>query len=379
MYLEKGNFGSETGNVVSPKNLGAKRYVEIGAMPGFGIAESKIQLWHSAKVFQGKQAATLYQKNGDFRVQKGSIYSNHLIAGQHLSVGATPGYGDGTAQLWFVTTPVGRSDVFPNTLYLKGKKDFRARNVLSARVASTHHGLKISATKGFGNGNTELWFGKPGGAAGALDKKNTVPNTVYVRNGDFSTEKGSMTAKYDVHTVLGQVKIAPPKHLRGTKATNFAKLWYSESGTQGAASRSMYLRDGDFRTLTGSIGSAKDFSAHAKTGTLKAKRLQLKTDMRCTNCKFGKIYIKAPTEKKKTPAQKALAAAKVPTLLEESMVLLEQSASAKSSAKQPMIDVELALRKIQDRHRALKAEEGDLTRMIVMAKARLDRLFAASL
>jgi hypothetical protein len=383
VYLRKGNFGSETGSVVSPKDMGAKKYVEIGALPGFGIAESKIQLWHSAKVFQGKQAATLYQKNGDFRVQKGSIYSNHLIAGQHLSVDATPGYGDGTAQLWFVTTPVGRSDVFPNTLYLKGKTDFRARNVLSARAVSTKHGLKISATKGFGNGNTELWFGKPGGAAGALDKKNTVPNTLYVRNGDFSTEKGSMTAKFDVHSVQGQVKIAPQKHLRGTKATNFAEIWYSESGTQGAASKSIYLRDGDFRTLTGSIGSAKHFSANAKTGTLKAKLLQLKTDMRCTNCKFGKIYIKAPIEKKKTPAQKAAAPPKsfvkvqVPTLLEESTVLLEQSASATRSIKQPVIDVELALRKIQDRHGALKAEESELTRMIVMAKARLDRLATA--
>jgi hypothetical protein len=376
LYLRRGNFGTETGNVVSPKDLVAAKYLEMFPFPGFGTRGDKVQLWYSAKRAAGKESATIYQKNGDFRVQAGSVYTNNVGGSRYLGMGAFPGHGKGVAQLFYVEVPTGKVAFQAHSTYLRGKVDFRVQNVYAANDLSTAHGVHINALKGFGNGAAELWFGKAGGAAGALNTKNLAPDTTYVRTGNFRTGKGEMRAKLDVEVVAGEVRVDTHSDLSsGPGKKMYGQLFYSHTGAQGAKDRSLYLRHGDLRTEKGSIAAEQDMIAHTTLGTLRGAKLQLKDRMKCANCKFGKILIEEKLLK--LPHKKAALGAKpVASLLEESMVLLDETNASGAKVAKRHIDVEVALRKLKNRHTTLAAEHSAYSKMLLAAKTRLKTLEA---
>merc|ERR1712046_410979 len=93
---------------------------------------------------------------------------------------------------------------------------------------------------------------------------------------------------------MGSITIAakqtPDKSAMGSAPK--AELWYSDTGsTPTVASKALYLREGNFATATGNIISSKHVWAHPKLGTIKAEKVQLKHELSCETCEFGKIYI----------------------------------------------------------------------------------------
>jgi len=389
LYLKRGNFATQEGNIGSSDSLIAARYAQVGAMKGFGNQEDKIQLWYSAKLQgEGTTLSTLYQKTGDLRLQKGSVYTTDLSSKGLISLQAFPGHGSGTASLYYVDVPAEVTQR-SKSLYLMGKVDFRSRNIFSAKHLITKS-LIVHSTKGFGNGQANLWFGKAGGASGALNEKNLVPNTLYLRDGNFRTQKGGMTAELDAETREGSLKIAPSEAFRvGTKVTQFAELWYSASGASGLASKSLYLKNGDFNTFGGSVKSEQHIHAHNKVGSLKGEKAHIRTSLKCDRCNFGKIYIlppkqqivkgstATPSEGNHPPVRPGTGGhQQVHTMPggrsepfgdhPEALVLLDEGAG-----KTPAIDLGAALVGLHKQHEQLKAEEVRLTSMLRTAMQRL--------
>jgi len=377
LYVKGGNFGTKQGSIVSSSNLIAAKYVEIGALEGYGAKQDKIQLYYSAKLESGAALSTLYQKAGDFRLQQGSIHSKDLSAGRHISIQAKDEAGDESASLWYVDVPLGKQPFRGKSLYVKDKVDFHSRNVYAAKHLIAKKRVLVHPMKGFGNGPAELWFGKSGGAAGALSKKNVAPDTMYLRDGHFNTEAGGMKAALDVVTKEGQLKIAPRQDFRsGTKINDYGQLFYVAASNGGLAKNSLFVKSGDFRTLQGSIASEQDIRAQQKDGTLKAKKAQVQSTMRCDKCNFGKIYImprpvvKSPSGRPGNDKEPHTHEQPLHNMPSEALVLLDEGPSPKSRA----IDVEAALRGLQKQHQQLSAEEAKLRTLLGLAKQQITSL-----
>merc|ERR1712153_120728 len=78
-------------------------------------------------------------------------------------------------------------------------------------------------------------------------------NSLYLKSGDFRTEKGSIVASKDV-IASEYLKIKSfPGYGEGE-----TKLWYSQEGKEKFRSNSLYLAKGDSRTEQGSIYAAKE-------------------------------------------------------------------------------------------------------------------------
>lgn len=194
-----------------------------------------------------------------------------------------------------------------------------------------------------------------------------------------------MTSTLDVESRGGELKIESVHEFGSSMvgSKEFAQLWYSETGTGGLASKTTYLRHGDFKTFQGSIGSEKDIYANKKDGVLRAEKANIHSTLKCNRCNFGKIYI-LPQVVKHTHAKpgtelhphaddhtkgvhKMLA-----NMPNEALVMLDTSTTAKK--KTTAIDVGAALRGLQKQHTALKDEEVKLTNMLQQAVQQLTRM-----
>jgi len=284
--------------------------------------------------------------------------------------------------MFYVDTPFGASTYNSKSLYLKGTTDLRVDNVFATKDLVSFQAVQIGAFDGFGGGDVELWYGKQGGDAGALNTALFSPDTTYVRTGDFATQKGDLAAALDVETQKGVFTLAA-KGNQGSgqsKDPDRAELWYSHTGSSPAiGSKSLYLRKGDFATVSGSI-EAKNIRAQPELGALKAPSVHLKDEMKCKTCEFKKVLIvhgqgqvsQSPTEK--TPLHAApdngAQAQKVPKVLQESLVLLDEG-NAASTGKTHAIDLGLAINKLTARHEVLRSEEALLVEKIAMVSKRL--------
>jgi len=73
----------QKGSLVAEQDVEARRYVKIGAMPGYGSGHTK--LWFSGAGKGRIFPKTLYVQSGDFRTQEGSIASaKDVVAGGTL-------------------------------------------------------------------------------------------------------------------------------------------------------------------------------------------------------------------------------------------------------------------------------------------------------
>lgn len=383
LYLRNGNFATETGSIASPGNLVAAKYVALSAMEGYGSQTLDIaQLYYSAKEEGGNTESTLYLKQGDLRVRAGSIVTSELGA-EKIKINSMEGFGSGAAELFYVDSPVGGSPFQPKSLYVGTPADIRFENAYAKEHLITKHGVKVEAFPGFGSGAAELWFGKKGGEAGALNTAVYAPDTTYLREGDFATQTGDLAAELDIETQKGSFMVAEKRYAGALKVpkTQFAELWYSSTGsTPQIGSKSLYLRKGNFETQTGSIGASKNIRANPAEGSLKGAKVQLKNKMSCDTCEFGKILMlpgmkqQVESPPAKTPLQKVpdnSPKSKIgPSAVDEAMVLLDEGLVTET----PAIDLEVALRKLEQRHQSLRSEEGSLLALLSHAKERLAML-----
>lgn len=259
LYLKEGDFRTQEGSIFAGNSIRASKYLTIEAFPGYGSGELK--LWHCNEEKEGFKANSLYLQNGDFRAQAGSIYaSEHLHTAKYLKIDAFPGYGSGTAKIWFSQT--GRGDYQSGSLYLS-EGDFRTEQGSIHAAKSLHAGryLKIAAWPGHGHGYAKLWHSATG-------HSGYGSNTVYLESGHLSVQKGSLVASKDVEAGR-YVKVGATSGY-GSGST---QLWYSSTGKGKFHSRSLYLDSGDFRTQAGSIASAKDVIAG---DTLTGNKLDVK-------------------------------------------------------------------------------------------------------
>jgi len=251
VYLQKGDFRTQKGSIISSQDVEAGRYLQLAAYPGYGVGTAK--LWYAAarRTKGGAQyeAKTLYLKEGDIAAQKGSIFAKKdVLAGRYLSLKAFPKYGHGTAQFWYVAA--GKSPFRSNTVYLKtGDFATQAGSIVSKKDVTAAGSLRIGAMKGYGQGEAKLWF--------AQSQKNGFgPNSLYLKNGDFRTEVGSIMAAKSVTAGRFVEVNAWPGFGNGA-----AQLWFSKAGKDKFKPDSLYLKTGDFRTQVGSIVAAQDLSA----------------------------------------------------------------------------------------------------------------------
>jgi len=251
LYLDNGDFSTRTGSISASNEIVAGKYLSIKAAKGFG--EGTANFWYSenGKGAQGSEysAQTVYLKDGDFATEKGSISSSEdIIAGRYLSVKAMANYGSGEAQFWYVGA--GKAPYKSNTLYLKNGNFATEAGSISAKYdVVAGQSIRINALEGYGSGETSLWYAK--------ESANGFPaNTLFVKTGDIFASDGNVVANKNL--VAGRaVQInAWPEYGAG-----MAELWYSETGKGDIASKSLYLKSGDFRTEAGSIVASKNLVA----------------------------------------------------------------------------------------------------------------------
>jgi len=258
LYLKEGDFQTQAGDIRAGHNLHASRYVEIKAFPGFGHGSTK--MWHCNRDLEGYKANSLYLKNGDFRTEDGSIHANKdVVAGRYLKVEAKEGFGTGSTRLWY--SAQGKDQYRGKTLYLDhGDFHTETGSIVSAKDMTAGRYLQIKAWPGHGEGFAKLWHSK-------MEARGFGADTLYLENGHFQVQKGSIKASGDIH-VGRELKV-------GAKAgygTGSAALWYSGAGKVGVEPHTLYLDSGDIRTQSGDVRSARD--VHAK-GKLIGKNLEV--------------------------------------------------------------------------------------------------------
>jgi len=251
LYLQKGDFRTRKGSIYSAEDIQAGRFLGVRAYPGFGDGHAKF--WYSAsgttKAGTDFESKTVYLESGNLATQRGSIFSaKDVRASRYLSLKAFPKYGTGTAQFWYVGA--GKAPFKSNTVYLQSGNFATQQGSISAKydVHASQY-LRLSALEGYGTGETQFWYAK-------LERNGYGPDTTYLKTGDFSVLDGSISAAKNV--VAGRsVEIrAWPGYGSGS-----ANLWYSQSGKADFKPNSLYLKSGDFRTEVGSIVAAKDIVA----------------------------------------------------------------------------------------------------------------------
>jgi hypothetical protein len=187
LYLKAGDFRTEQGSIIASKDLVATERLKISAAPGYG--QGQAELWYSQTGRDSFNSNTLYLTHGDLRTQEGSIHAGKdLSAGRYLEVRAWPGHGSGAAQLWH-----GKKEGEQDTaLYLKeGDLQTQAGSLISSRDITVGRFVQVGATEGFGTGSAKLWYSRTGKGA-------VTPNTLHLESGDFHTQTGSMHAAEDV-------------------------------------------------------------------------------------------------------------------------------------------------------------------------------------
>merc|ERR1719421_2297527 len=197
-------------------------------------------------------AKTLYLKDGDFRTQAGSIRAGDTLhASKYVEIKAFPGFGHGSTKMWHCNRDL--EGYKANSLYLDhGDFHTEAGSIVSAKDMTAGRYLQIKAWPGHGEGFAKLWHSK-------MEARGFGADTLYLENGHFQVQKGSLKAAGDVH-VGRDLKV-------GAKAgygTGAAKLWYSGAGKAGVEPHTLYLDSGDLRTQSGSIHSAQDVNAKGK-------------------------------------------------------------------------------------------------------------------
>merc|ERR1711957_867861 len=197
LYLKSGDLRTEAGDIHST-SFKAGRYLAVGT-------ENQAKLYFTATSKHGKESRSLYLKDGDFRIEAGSIIPQNVEAGESFKISALPSFGAGTVNLWYVATPIGKQNQHAHTLYV-GKGDFRTEDgsISSSDLVVKTGSLSVSARPGYGKSSlqsrgtegttvdqAELWYSHVG-----RDKYHS--NTLYMRQGNFQIQSGSLRAKLDV-------------------------------------------------------------------------------------------------------------------------------------------------------------------------------------
>jgi len=310
--------------VVAGKDLEAHRYISINALPGYG--SGKTSLWYCNNAQNGYKYNSLYLKSGDFRTEKGSIVaSKDVVATEKLKLSSAPGYGEGTAELWYSQT--GRGDHRSNTLYLT-HGDFRTQHGSIYAEKDLHVGryLEVSAWPGHGSGTARLWHGK---------KEQAAAPSLYLKEGDFETQAGSIVSSKDIHA--GRYLSIGALDGFGSGS---ARLWYSRTGKGSISPDTLHLESGDFKAQSGSISAAEDIVAGRD---LKAQKLHAEYASVTGSVSAGHLFLgKAPQQEE--------------TLLQDTTELLDVS-----HRNEPHVDVGKAiheldahLRKLSDANKEMK-------------------------
>jgi len=377
LSLASGNFPTATGNIVASKNLIVDEYAAIGAMQGFGAPENKISLWYSAQVDEsaGVAMSTLFQDKGDFRVESGSIHANDVSSGNSIFMKSQDQGESAMASFWYSDASSGLQDGFAaKSLYLSGTVDFRVNNIHASEDLVAKKNVFIHEDEVLGG--SELWFGEPEGDG----TSNGVPNTLYLRSGDFATKKGSIRSLVDIETQKGSLKIAPKEELRndvkdGVQIDDYAELWFSGLPVDGKPSKALRLERADFSTV-GNIGSQIDIRAGAD-GKLKSQRVNVKETFSCRKCHFANIYVMTNVQKSPVPAGAQLH--ELPLTNEESgttqvMVPTEFISMAEGNTQHDLVDLGTAIKEMKKQHENLKSEERKLMGMLHQARSKLQAL-----
>jgi len=170
------------------------------------------------------------------------------------------GHGSGNTKLWYSAT--GKDNYRSNTLYVaNGDFHTEAGSVHAGQDLHAGRYLRIAAWPGHGEGYATLWHSK-------TEHQGFGADTLYLQTGHFQVQKGSLKAAQDVYA--GRYIKVGAKQGFGTGST---QLWYSGSGKDGVFPHTLYLESGDFRTQDGDIRSAKDVVAG---GTLYGANLNVK-------------------------------------------------------------------------------------------------------
>jgi hypothetical protein len=247
LYLKKGNFATETGDIIAAKDITAGEFLEINAFPKFG--QGTAQFWYAGDGKDGFQSKSVYLKTGDFRTQHGDIYAKKdLHAGRYLVLESQAEFGLGAAKLWYAKDT--KNGLGPNTVYLD-EADFSVEDgsISSTKDISCGRFLTINAYPGYGSGEAKLWYSQVG-------DNNYAPDSLYLKKGDIRTETGSIHAAKDIRANRFIAISALSGHGEGE-----AKLWYSASAKGEYAAQSLYLKEGDLRTEDGSVIAGKDVVA----------------------------------------------------------------------------------------------------------------------
>lgn len=299
----------------------------------------------------GKEARSVYLQDGDFRIESGSVISQQIAAHQSVKISARSGFGTGKANLYYVDTPIGKQGGHAHTLYI-AQGDFRTEK---GSIASSHNigapSVKLAAYNGHGNGEIELWFGRRGETLGAL--KNGPTNHLYLREGHFETQAGSIISSADLVVKTGSVVISAREGYgkTQTRRSDKAELWYSSVGRDTIHAATLHLKKGSFKIQSGSLRSKKDI---VTAKSLTSSKIEV-DEASCEECNFNKIYLKTSRHAKRH-------------VLEDALVFLQEGDD------EAHLDVGVALAKLQERHVAVLEEHMSLMDAINAAHAKLLRL-----
>jgi len=294
VYLQSGDLRTEAGDIHSTTFV-AGRYLAVGS-------ETQAKLYFSATSVHGKEARSVYLQDGDFRIESGSVISQQIAAHQFVKISACSGFGTGMANLYYVDTPIGKHGGHVHTLY-NAQGDFRTEK---GSIASSHNigapSVKLAAYNGHGNGEVELWFGRRGETLGAL--KNGPTNHLYLREGHFETQAGNIISSVDLVVKTGSVVISAREGYgkTQTRRSDKAELWYSSVGRDTIHAATLHLKKGSFKIQSGSLHSKKDV---VTAKSLMSSKIQV-DEASCEDCNFNKIYLKTSRHVKRHALEDAL-------------------------------------------------------------------------
>jgi len=244
VYLKDGHFATQAGSISAKYDVEASQYLRLKSIKGYG--EGETQLWYAKSRRNGFGPDTMYLKTGNLMASGGSIFAaKSLIAGRSVQIRAWPGYGSGSAHLWFAKA--GNAEFKPNTLYLKdGNIRTQVGSIVSAKDLEAGRFLKVQSMPGHGTGEAQLFYSH-------TSKGTFAAKTLYLKSGDFRTQKGSIYAGNSLHASKYVEIRAFPGFGSGS-----VKLWHCNSNREGYFANTLYVENGDFRTQKGSIYAAKD-------------------------------------------------------------------------------------------------------------------------
>jgi hypothetical protein len=325
LYLKSGDFRTEKGSIISGQDLEASRYITLNALEGFGSGAAS--LWYCNREQDGYNFNSLYLKSGDFRTEKGSIVASaDVVATEYLKLSAFPGYGQGTAELWYSAT--GKDTYRSETLYLShGDFSTKTGSIRAGKDLSAGRYLEIRAWPGHGSGTAKLWHGKK--------EDSSSGSVLYLKSGDFQTQAGSLISGNDVKAGR-YVEIGASEGY----GTGSAKLWFSRTSKGAIAGNTLHLESGDFHTQAGGITAAGDVIARQN---LKADKMDVKYASVTGSVEAGHLFLGSLGGSKKEES-----------LMEETTEFLDVSGSKRTDVGQTMFELDQQLRTLSDTNKHLK-------------------------